>query len=125
MIAAGIRVADERAERLNVEQTAVALELARDGAVPATLAERLIPRLGGEAPFLRSALNTRAGARARSLLQTLASRADDEQRHVAATLEELDATIRREAFGEDGAQESLFANIELEADQRQVVASSC
>jgi hypothetical protein len=120
VIAAAIRLTDERPERLNVDQTAAALELARDGAVPATLAQRVVPRLQQEAPALRSALNARAGDRARSLLQTLSSRAEDEQRHVAATLTELEATIRREAFGEDGAQESLFANIELEGDQRQV-----
>jgi len=120
VIAAGIRLTGERPERLNVEETAAALELARDGAVPATLAERVVPRLEREAPALRSALNARATDRARSLLQTLSSRAEDEQRHVAATLNELEATIRREAFGEDGAQESLFANIELEGDQRQV-----
>jgi hypothetical protein len=117
---AAIRLTDERPERLNVDQTAAALELARDGAVPATLAQRVVPRLQQEAPGLRSALNARAGDRARSLLQTLSSRREDEQRHVAATLTELEATIRREAFGEDGAQESLFANIELEGDRRQV-----
>jgi superfamily II DNA or RNA helicase len=120
VIAAGIRLTDERPERLNVDQTAAALDLARDGAVPTTLADRVVPELEREAPALRSALNARAGDRARSLLQTLASRAEDEQRHVVATLNELEATIRREAFGEDGAQESLFANIELEGDRRQV-----
>ena len=37
-----------------------------------------------------------------------------------ADRKELEITIRREAFGEDGAQESLFANIELDGDLRQV-----
>ena len=57
---------------------------------------------------------------ARLVTDAHSSRREDEQRHVAATLTELEATIRREAFGEDGAQESLFANIELEGDRRQV-----
>jgi len=120
VIAAGIRLNKGRPERLNVDQTAAAMVLARDRAVPATLADRVVPRLEREAPALGSALSSRAGDRARSLLQTLASRAEDEQHHVAATLNELEATIRREAFGEDGAQESLFANIELEGDRRQI-----
>jgi hypothetical protein len=121
VISAGIRLTtDGRPERLGVEQTAAALSLARDGALPPTLAQRVIPRFEQDAAALRSALQARAGDRARALTQTIAAHAEEEQRHVEATLTELEATIRREAFGEAGAQESLFANIELEGDRRQV-----
>ena len=70
---------------------------------------------------MRSALQARAGDRARTLTATLANRARDEQAHVAATLNELEATIRREAFGDDGPQLQLITGVELAAgDQRQV-----
>ncbi len=120
VISAAVRLADGRPERLNVEQTRAALDAARDHAIGSTLADRVVPRLAQNADALRGALQARAGDRARALTQTIAARADEEQRHVEATLTELAATIRREAFGEDGAQASLFANIELEADRRQV-----
>ena len=63
----------------------------------------------------------RAGDRARQLTATLASRARDEQAKVEATLTELAATIRREAFGEHGDQLQLITGLELDAgDRRQV-----
>ena len=57
-----------------------------------------IPQLDEATDALRAALQARAGDRARQLTATLASRAHEEQEHVAATLTELAATIRREAL---------------------------
>ncbi len=86
LIFAGLRLDGERSERLGVQETEAALTLARDTAVPATLADRLIPRLQASAEPLRAALQARAGDRARQLAATLAARARDEQAHVEATL---------------------------------------
>lgn len=66
-------------------------------------------------------MQARAGDRARQLTATLATRARDEQEKVEATLTELAATIRRDAFGEDGDQLKLIRGIDLDAgDRRQV-----
>ena len=80
-----------------------------------------MPALQANADALRAALQARAGDRARQLTATLASRARDEQAKVEATLTELAATIRREAFGEHGDQLQLITGLELDAgDRRQV-----
>lgn len=121
LIAAGLRLGEERPQRLGVEETRAALAAARDSAVPQTLRERLVPRLRHDYDALRAALQSRAGDRTRQLATTLENRAGEEQRHIAATLTELEATIRREAFGEDGAQLQLVTGLELDAaDRRQV-----
>ena len=108
-------------ERLNVADAEAALAHATDAPLPRTLRDQVTPRLLDAAGPLRSALQARAGDRARTLTATLANRARDEQAHVAATLNELEATIRREAFGDDGPQLQLITDVELAAgDQRQV-----
>ena len=101
-----------------MQETEAALALAHDAAVPATLRDRLVPQLQSAADPLRAALQARAGDRARQLTATLAGRARDEQAHVEATLSELAATIRREAFGEDGDQLQLITGLELDAGDR-------
>jgi hypothetical protein len=81
----------------------------------------MIHLLQQRADQLRAALQARASDRARQLATTLANRAEQEQQHVAATLNELEATIRREAFGESGDQLQLITGLELDAaDRRQV-----
>jgi superfamily II DNA or RNA helicase len=124
VIAAGLRLAGGGAvERMNVSEADVAIGLGLDAAVPETLSDQLVPRLQAAADRLRAALEARAGDRARDLAATLARRADEEQRHVAVTLTELEATIRREAFGEGEAQLQLVTGLELDAgDVRQVEA---
>ena len=108
-------------ERLNVADAEAALAHAKDAPLPRTLRDQLTPRLFDAAGPLRSALQARAGDRARTLTTTLANRARDDQAHVAATLNELKETIRREAFGDDGPQLQLITGVELAAgDQRQV-----
>lgn len=88
LIFAGLRLDGDRPERLGVQETEAALALARDTAVPATLVDRVIPRLQASAEQLRAALQARAGERARQLTATIAARARDEQAHVEATLSE-------------------------------------
>jgi hypothetical protein len=121
LIFAGLRLTGERPERLGVQETENALALARDMAVPPTLVDRMIPALTAGAEPLRAALQARAGDRARQLTDTLARRAVEEQAHVEATLNELAATIRREALGEHGDQLQLITGRELDVgDRRQV-----
>ena len=121
LIFAGLRLAPGRPERLGVEATDAALALGRDTPLPATLVDQLMPALQANADALRAALQARAGDRARQLTATLAARAQDEQAKVEATLTELAATIRREAFGEHGDQLQLITGLELDAgDRRQV-----
>jgi superfamily II DNA or RNA helicase len=124
VVAAGLRLpGDGATERLKVGETDAAIELALDAAVPDTLSDRLLPRLREAADRLRAALEARAADRARDLATTLVRRSDEEQRHVAETLLELEATIRREAFGEGAAQLQLVTGLELDAgDRRQVEA---
>jgi superfamily II DNA or RNA helicase len=124
LIAVGLRLRGEgRGERLGVAETEAVLSAARDLAVPEPLAVRLLPRLAGAADQLRAALEARASDRARDLGQTLARRAREEREHVAATLNELADTIRREAFGEGEAQLQLVTGLELDAgDRRQIEA---
>jgi superfamily II DNA or RNA helicase len=121
LIFAGLRLDHGRSERLSVQETEAALALAHDTAVPPTLRDRLMPQLQSAADALRSALQARAGDRARQLTATLAGRARDEQAHVEATLSELAATIRREALGEQGDQLQLITGLELDADDRRQV----
>ncbi len=118
LIFAGLRLGEGRPERLGVQETERALELAHDTAVPLTLADRLVPELAVAAGPLRAALQARAGDRARQLVATLGARAGEEQQHVEATLSELAATIRREAFGEHGDQLQLITGLELDAGDR-------
>ena len=93
----------------------------RDTAITGPLRDQLVHALQQNADQLRAALQARAGDRARQLTTTLANRAEQEQQHVAATLTELEATIRREAFGEQGDQLQLITGLELDAgDRRQV-----
>lgn len=121
VIFAGLRVDGDRPERLGVEATEAALALGRGTRVPASLTDRLVPQLAGAADMLGTALRARAGDRARQLTTTLAGRAREEQEHVAGTLNELAATIRREAFGDDGPQLQLVTGLELDAgDRRQI-----
>ena len=121
LIFAGVRLTGDRPERLGVQETDDALALARDAAVPPTLSDRLFPALLTSAEPIRVALQARAGDRARQLTDTLARRADEEMAHVAATLNELAATIRRDALGEHGDQLQLITGLELDAgDRRQV-----
>jgi hypothetical protein len=123
LIAAGLRLAgdDARGERLNVGATEAALAAARDTTPPAPLRERLVARLARAQDPLRAALEARAAERARDLTATLGRRANEEREHVAATLTELEATIRREAFGEGDDQLQLITGLELDAgDRRQV-----
>ncbi|MEJ7788113.1 MAG: DISARM system SNF2-like helicase DrmD, partial [Solirubrobacteraceae bacterium] len=121
LITAGLRLSGDRPERLGVEATDQALARARDTAAPRTLIDQMIPRLQKHADALRAALQARAGDRARQLTSTLSNRARDEQAHVAATLSELETTIRREAFGEHGDQLQLITGLQLDVgDQRQV-----
>lgn len=121
LISAAIRLNGATADRLGVEATAAALATAKDSALPRTLADRLVPRLEANAEPLRAALNARASDRARQLATTLTRRAEEEQEHVRQTLTELEETIRREAFGDQGAQLQLITGLELDAgDVRQV-----
>lgn len=123
LIAAGLRLGDDdgRGERLNVGATQAALATARDTIPPVPLRERLVARLARAQSPLRAALEARAGERARDLTATLGRRASEEREHVAATLTELEATIRREAFGEGDDQLQLITGLELDAgDRRQV-----
>jgi hypothetical protein len=121
LIFAGLRLTGDRPERLGVQETDDALALAHDTAVPPTLADRLVLSLAASAEPLRAALQARAGDRARQLTETVARRAAEEQAHVEATLNELAATIRREALGEHGDQLQLITGLELDAgDRRQV-----
>jgi superfamily II DNA or RNA helicase len=121
LIFAGLRLTGDRPERLGVQETDNALALARDTAVPPTLVDRMIPALTAATEPLRAALQARAGDRARQLTDTLARRGAEEQAHVEATLNELAATIRREALGEHGDQLQLITGLELDAgDRRQV-----
>jgi uncharacterized protein YhaN len=93
-----------------------------------TMDER-VARLRDELEASREALHLRPervervvhGERARDLTATLSRRATEEREHVAATLSELEATIRREAFGEGDDQLQLITGLELDAgDRRQV-----
>jgi len=121
VIFAGLRLGGDRPERLGVEATDAAIGHRRSTAIPAPLADRLVPQVAQTADALRAALIARAGDRARQLTATLAARARTEQEHVEATLTELATTIRRVAFGDDGAQLSLITGLELDAgDRRQV-----
>jgi len=121
LIFAGLRIRDRKPERLGVQDTEAALELARPASGAPTLADRLVHRLQAVAEPLRAALQARAADRARQLTTTLAARAREEQAHVAATLEELAAAIRREAFGEHGQQPQLISGLQLDAtDHRQL-----
>jgi len=124
VIAAGLLLPGEgRAERLNVGETDAAIAAALDAAAPKALADQLVPRLRASAERLGAALEARAADRARDLTATLTRRAGEEQDHVAATLTELEATIRREAFGEGVDQLQLVTGLELDAgDRRQVEA---
>jgi superfamily II DNA or RNA helicase len=122
VIAAGVRLDGDRPERLNVEETQAALASARETGLPGTLHDRMVPRLAAAADPLRAALQARAGDRARQLRTTLELRARDESAFVAETLDELAATIRREAFGDDGAQLALITGVELDAGDRRQVA---
>lgn len=119
LIFAGLRLTGERHERLGVQDTEAALALALDTPVPATLSDQLIPRLQASAGALRGALQARSGDRARQLTATLASRAQEDQQHVAATLGELAATIRATLSDEHGNQLLLFTGLELDAGERQ------
>jgi len=121
VIAAGIRLGCGNPERLGVDETAIALARQRDGALPISLRDRLIAPLQAAAESLRAALQARAADRARALRTTLANRAGEEQAHIAATLGELEATIRREAFGDGGDQLVLITGLELDAADRQQV----
>ncbi len=118
LIFAAVTLSAARPERLGVQAAEAALALAGDDAVPVTLQDRLLPRLREAAEPLRAALQARAGERARQLVTTLEARAQEERDHVAATLTELAATIRREAFGEDGTQLRLITGLELDAGDR-------
>jgi superfamily II DNA or RNA helicase len=118
LIFAGLRLGEGRPERLGVQETESALELARATAVPVTLAERMVPELQAAAEPLRAALQARAGDRARQLTATLQGRSREEQQQVKETLSELAATIRREAFGEHGDQLQLITGLELDAGDR-------
>jgi hypothetical protein len=121
LIFAGLRLTGDRPERLGVQETDNALVLALDPAVPPTLADRMIPALTAAAEPLRAALQARAGDRSRQLTDTLARRGAEEQAHVEVTLNELAATIRREALGEHGDQLQLITGLELDVgDRRQV-----
>jgi hypothetical protein len=121
LISAAIRLNGATADRLGVEATAAALATAKDTALPRTLADQLVPRLQANGEQLRAALNARASDRARQLAATLTRRASEEQEHVRQTLTELQQTIRREAFGDQGAQLQLITGLELDAgDVRQV-----
>ena len=121
LIFAGVRLTAEGPERLGVEATDAAMSLGRETPVPARLVDQLMPALQANADGLRAALQARASDRARQLNVTLATRARDEQAKVEATLEELAATIRREAFGEHGDQLQLITGLELDADDRRQV----
>lgn len=118
LIFAGVRLTPERPERLGVQDTEAALALALDTSVPAVLRDQLVPRLQASADPLRSALQARAGDRARQLTTTLSARALEEQEHVAATLSELAATIRSKLSDEHGDQLLLFTGLELDAGER-------
>ncbi len=121
LIAAGLQLTPDRPERLGVEETNRALATAQDAAVPRTLLDQLIPHLQANTEAVRAALGARAGGRTRQLATTLSNRAREEQEHVAATLTELEATIRRDAFGDDGPQLQLVTALELDTgDRRQV-----
>ncbi len=121
VISAGVRLTGDRPERLGVAATQDALAAARPAAIPATLRDRLLPGLQRGADALSAALQARAADRKRQLTATLASRAAEQHRHVAATLSELDATIRREAFGAGSDQLQLITGLDLDAgDRRQV-----
>ena len=122
VIAAAVRLGSGGPERLNVEQTEEALSTARDTGVPATLRDRLVPQLADCSDALRSALQARAADRARQLRVTLELRSREDQERVAATLSELESTIRREAFGDAGAQLQLITGLELDAGDRRQVA---
>ncbi len=121
LIFAGVRLGGEGPERLGVLETEHSLSLAQDTRVPAPLRDRLVRQLQSAAEALRAALQTRAGDRARQLTATLAARAHEEQAHIDATLNELGATIRREAFGENGGQLQLITGLELDGGDRQQV----
>jgi superfamily II DNA or RNA helicase len=118
LIFAGVRLGGDRPERLGVADTEAALAQALDAPVPAPLKDRLAIVLNDAAEPLRAALQARAGDRARQLTATLTGRADEERAHIAATLGELEATIRREAFGEQGDQLQLITGLELDAGDR-------
>jgi superfamily II DNA or RNA helicase len=105
-------------ERLGVQDTEQAIAAAHDQLVPASLADRVTPVLQAAAEPLRAALQARAGDRARQLYETLKRQARQDQEHVAATLAELAATIRREALGEHGDQLQLITGIELDVGDR-------
>jgi hypothetical protein len=121
LIFAGLKLSADRPERLGVEATDAALALANDTAITGPLRDQMAHALQQNASQLRAALQARAGNRARQLIATLANRAEQERQHVAATLTELEVTIRREAFGEQGDQLQLITGLQLDAgDKRQV-----
>lgn len=122
LIAAAVKLVGERPERLGVEQTEAALELASTVALPSTLSDRLIPSFAAATDALRAALEARASERTRRLQTTLERHAREEQEHVAATLTELAATIEREAFGEHDGQLQLITGLELNNGDRAQVA---
>ncbi len=121
LIFAGLKLTADRPERVGVEATDAALARATDATITGPLRDQMIHRLKESADQLRAALQARAGDRARQLTTTLANRAEQEQQHVAATLSELEATIRREAFGEQGAQLQLITGLQLDAGDRHQV----
>lgn len=121
LIFAGLKLTADRPERLGVEATDSALAHATDTAISGPLRDQMVHALQQNADPLRAALQARAGDRARQLTTTLANRAEQEQQHVAATLAELEATIRREAFGEQGDQLQLITGLQLDAGDRHQV----
>jgi hypothetical protein len=122
VIAGAVRLGEPRPERLGVGETEAALSSAGDAPIPLSLRERCARLLGDVAEPLRAALQARAGDRARQLTTTLAARAEQESDYVAATLQELEATIRRQTEREYDGQLQLVTDVELDAagDRAQV-----
>jgi superfamily II DNA or RNA helicase len=121
LIYAGLRLEPSGPQRLSLEEATQALSTALDRPVPQTLRAQLAPLLADAAPALSAVLTSRGRGRASNLQATLERRARVEHEQVAETLEELAATIRREALGESGDQLQLITGLQLDAgDQRQV-----
>jgi superfamily II DNA or RNA helicase len=117
LIHAVLALEADRPRRLGVQDGELAIALGLDRTAPTALARRAADTLQAVRDPLRAALQARAAERARQLTTTLSRRDAEERDHVAATLTELRDTIRG-AIGESADQQTLFNDVELNADGR-------
>jgi hypothetical protein len=109
VVAAGLPLGEPTASaRLNVSQTAAAIDAARQTAVPEPMRGRLAAQLESVRSELLAALEARGRERAQSLSRILADRADREVDAIAEVLTELQRTIEDRLTPEEEPQLTLW-----------------